>query len=743
MNRLSPSATLAMAIAVALGATAHTNVAVAQQAEGLEEVVVTARKRSENLQDVGAAVSALSADQLNRRFDVDLQSFANAAPNVMIDDLQQGPGSPAAISIRGIGTTDVEKSFDPTAGVVVDGIFIGANSGAMLKALDLQSMEILRGPQGTLFGRNSIAGVINVTRRRPDTNAVAGEVRLGVGRFSDFSADGYLNMPVNDTLAWKVGGAKNKRNGWFNNLTLGKKVGEMDYWAANLGVDWKPTDGLEIYYRYDKGEQVQDSNTVGNMAQPGQVWCFFYNECAQGVQTTQSGDRYDVLQNGDGQNSYFKSDMHNIQAKWEFMPDYQVDYIFGSFKTKEEVLQDWDGTARTLYHTNRPANYYQRSHELRLTHGGDGALTYTVGLYKWDSGYRIDLQSFIGFGDFLFGLPSGTVLDVRQTVKQKTDSSAIFFEGDYKFTDALTLTVGGRYTKDKKESGVVDVTMPELLTSGGGLDDPFKKDWSQFSPKVSLRYRVNEDLMVFGLFSKGFRAGGFSGRPGTYEAASIAYDPETVNNIEAGWKAEFLDNRVRFNGSVYWMKYKDKQEEQSVPTTVGTGQQTVVLNAATATLKGVELELLAKLGAGFDLNASFGYLDASYDSFRDPIDGTDLTYLKLRRAPKTTFTLSPSYEWEGMGGEFWVQATAHMVSSTELSFFNSPQTANGSTTVLDASLNFRRGKATYSLWGANLTDEDNWTQAYDVGTSRTFAGLWSYAAARPPRTYGVRVQFGF
>src|SRR3989304_4897050 len=152
MRKQSMDLRLVVTAALALGGLAAADLAYAQQL-ALEEVVVTARKREENLQDVGAAVIAVGSQELGRRFDKDLQDFANAAPNVIIDDLQQGPGSPAAISIRGIGTTDVEKNFDPTAGVVVDGVFIGVNSGAMVKALDLQSVEILPGPQGTLFGR--------------------------------------------------------------------------------------------------------------------------------------------------------------------------------------------------------------------------------------------------------------------------------------------------------------------------------------------------------------------------------------------------------------------------------------------------------------------------------------------------------------------------------------------------------------------------------------------------------------
>jgi iron complex outermembrane receptor protein len=746
MDRLRASPRLATAVALALGATGFGTTAYAAdtQVNALEDIVVTARKREENLQDLGASVSALGANELNRRFDVDLASFANAAPNVVIDDLQQGPGSPAAISIRGIGTTDVEKSFDPTAGVVLDGVFIGANSGAMIKALDLQSMEILRGPQGTLFGRNSIAGAINVTRRKPGGEG-GGEVRLGIGNYSDFQADGYVNGNLTDNFAVKLAGAKRKRDGWFENRTLGKDVGELDYYAVSPSFLWTPTENLEFYYRYDRSKQTQDANTVHNMAQADQVFCFFYNQCAQGLQTPQSGDRLTVLQNGDGRNSFFESDLHIFQAKWEFAPTYQLDYIFGYFKTNEEVLQDWDGTPLTLYHTERPAVYQQRSHELRLTHAGEGALSYTVGFYGWNSGYTIDLLSFIGFGDFLFGLPSGTVLNVPQSVRQRTESQAVFFEGDYKFTDALTLTLGGRYTKDEKESGVIDPLFTAQLAVLGGFDNPFNKEWSEFTPKVSLRYRVNDDLMVYGLYSRGFRAGGFSGRPGTYEAAATPYDPETVDNFEAGIKSEWFDKRLRLNASVYFMKYEEKQEELSVPVDVagGTGQQTLVLNAATADLKGVELELQARPGGGFAVNASLGYLDAEYKDFVDPLSGQDISYLKLRRAPKVTASLSPSYEWEAMDGTFWVQATAHYSSSVEYTFFNTPQARNPSQTIVDASINYQRGKTMVSLWGMNLGDEDGWSQAYDVGSSLAFPGLWTYAATRPPRTYGLRIQQSF
>jgi iron complex outermembrane receptor protein len=753
-----------IAIALTLVSLAAADLAYAQESV-LEEVVVTARKRAENLQDVAGAVIALSSEQLSRRPDADLQNFANAAPNVVIDDLQQGPGSPAAISIRGIGTTDVEKSFDPTTGVVVDGIFIGANSGAMVKALDLQSIEILRGPQGTLFGRNSIAGVVNIIRRKPATE-FNGEVRGTYGNYDQTQFDGYVNAPVNDRLAFKLAGAFEQHQGYFFNRTLSQGTGKERFFTFSPSVVFRPTDSLEFYYRFDRNTQSQDANTVLNLAQPGpggnpltgQVFCGYYGQCAQSLTSPQSGDRYVVLQNEPGKDADFDSDMHILNARWDVAEGYRAEYLFGYFSTDENVRQDWDGTPLTLYHTDRPATYLQRSHELRLTHATDSALSYTIGAYAWNSNYRIDLLSYIGFGDAI-GFwtcplpgqpPSQTrnclVATIPQTVSQHTDSYAGFFEGDYKFSDAWTLTLGGRYTRDKKDSGLIDPNMPQLATKGS-LGNPFEKTWSEFTPKVSLRYRASPDLMFFGLYSKGFRAGGFSGRPGTYEAASIPYNPETVDNYEVGIKSEWLDHRLRFNASAYLMKYNDKQEEQSVPTSTGTGQQTVVVNAATADLKGLEVELLAIPTHGMTLALSLGLLDAKYTKFTEPdlVNGgvVDISYLKLRRAPKITATFTPSYEWTAGAGTASVQASWHYISALELTFYNSPQSHNPAQNIVDASANYQYNKTTFSLFGSNLTNEDSWSQAYDVGTSRTFVGLWTYGTTRPPKTYGLRISHKF
>ena len=746
MRKRNFSLRRSIAIVLALGAVAATEVAIAEET-GLEEVVVTARKRQENLQEVTASVSALSAKDLQKRFDTDLRNFADAAPNVQIDDLQQGPGSPAAIAIRGIGTTDVEKSFDPAAGVVVDGIFIGANSGAMIKALDLQSLEILRGPQGTLFGRNSIAGVINATRVQPSTDRVFGSFRFGYGNYNDVQLDGYVNAPVNDSLAFMLSAANRSRDGYYWDSTTNKRVGKSDYYSVSPGFLWKPMEGLQISYRFDKTSQHQDTDIQLNVAQPDQVWCFYYKQCAQSLTSPQSGNRYTTLSNEAPEPAFFDTQMHTLHAAYDVAPGYKLDYLFGYFKTDEDAFQDWDGTPLTLYSTFRPATYYQHSHELRLTHADAGPLSYTLGFYGWNSGYRIDLTSFIGFGDFLYGptvVPPGTVIPVHQTVQQHTDSYAGFFEGDYKFDDAWTLTLGGRYTSDKKTSGVIDASMvPAGLPPGGNLDNPFEKSWSQFTPKAALKWKFMPDQMAYVLYSQGFRAGGFDGRPGTYEAASTPYNPEKVDNYELGWKAEFFEHRLRVNVSVFEMKYKDKQEEESVKTSSGTGQETLVINASSATIKGAELDVTAQVATGFTLAGNVGYLNAKYDRLVDPVSGTDLSYLHLRRSPPVTGTITPAYEMPVGRGTGSIQLDYHYIGPEELTFFNSPQGSNPHQNILNGSINYQLNQTRVSVYGMNLTKNDAWTQAYDVGAAVGFGGLWTYATPVAPRTYGVRITQGF
>ena len=426
----------------------------------------------------------------------------------------------------------------------------------------------------------------------------------------------------------------------------------------------------------------------------------------------------------------FETDFYTVEARWDISEDYRLDYLYGRWESDEEIVSNWDGTPEFLYGTNRPASYEQDSHELRLTYDAGGKLTFVGGLYYWDSSYDIDLNSWVGFP-----VP-GTILDIYQYSEQTTESVAAFFEADYAVTDALTLTVGGRYTEDEKES--------KQFGNINTITDPFTdhpdEDWDEFTPRLGARYRFNDDVMAFATYSKGYRSGGFNGRVNSLEEARQPYDTETVDNYELGIKSEGLQNRLRVNANLFYMEYDDKQEELQLPSDTGTGQKTVVTNASSATIYGVEFDVQATLNEHFSMRGNLGYLDTEYDDFeyRD-LSGVvvDLSDLEFRRAPDWTGTIDATYQWEMGGGTAWVRGAYHYIGEHYVNVTNSPELENDEQHLLDASVNYSINAFTFSVFGRNLSDEDGYTHGYDV------AGLWSYAATRPPRTWGLEVVYDF
>ncbi len=729
----------------------------------LEEIVVTARKREENLQDVGLAVSALNQTEINRMFGRDLTDLSSVSPNLIIDDTAQGPGGVAAIFIRGIGVADVEKNFDPAVGVVVNGIFLGANSGSLLRSIDLASIEVLRGPQGTLFGRNTIGGLINVMHTQP-TGELGARVRAGYEDYDTFYADGIFNFGITDDLAAKVTlGKRDQQEGYYDNVATGEDgVGENDYETYGINLLWKASDSLELEFSYQKEDINQDTPPLLNTGQDRHLFCnntgqlpgndVDYGFCSPSLDRPITGDRLEVANVGlrpptdpatrdnpivasatadaipAALDASFETDFYTFEARWDINDDYRIDYLFGRWESEEEIVSNWDGTPEFLYGTNRPADYEQDTHELRLTYDSGGKLTFVGGLYYWDSEYSIDLNSWVGFP-----VP-GTILDIYQFSEQTTESVAAFFEADYALTDQFTLTLGGRYTEDEKES--------RQFGNINTITDPFTdhpdETWDEFTPRIGGRYAVNDDVMLFATYSKGYRSGGFNGRVNSLEEARQPYDTETVDNYELGIKSEWMDNRLRLNANLFYMEYDDKQEELQLPSDQGTGQKTVVTNASSATIYGAELDVQAFLSENLSVRGNLGYLDTEYDDFQyTDINGTtvDLSDLEFRRAPDWTGTVDATYQWELAGGNAWVRVAYHYIGEHFVNVTNSPELENDEQHLIDASINYSINNFTFSLFGRNLTDEDGYTHGYDV------AGLWSYAATRPPRVWGAELVY--
>ena len=344
----------------------------------LEEVTVTARKREESLQEVGLSVSALSETDIQRQFARDIRDLANIAPNLIIDDTGQGPGSTAAIYIRGIGVADLEKNFDPAVGVSIDGVFIGSTAGGLLRSIDLARVEVLRGPQGTLFGRNTVGGLINIQRTQP-TGELGGRFRAGVENYDTTYVDGIFNFGITDNLAAKLTASyRDQGEGYYKNVTRRGDQGREDY--LNLGVNllWSLNESLELEYTYNREDLNQDTPALVNVTRPEQAFCIFYGYCAPSIGNTITGDRRGAAGGGgapvpppsfetnvslrdqvtnDWMDAYFDTQTHILEARWEISDALRLDYVFGSWESKEDSLQDWDGTPDLLYHTRRPGDW--------------------------------------------------------------------------------------------------------------------------------------------------------------------------------------------------------------------------------------------------------------------------------------------------------------------------------------------------------------------------------------------------
>lgn len=738
---------LVLATAVAIDTSPLFSLPSIAQGLALEEIVVSARKRAEDLQDLGLSVSALSETEIDRTFARDMRDLAFISPNLIFDDTSQGPGGNAALYIRGVGVADVEKNFDPAVGVEIDGLFIGANSGAILRSIDLASVEVLRGPQGTLFGRNTVGGTIRVERTRP-TGELGGKVRAGVGAYSNYWYDGILNFGITDDLAVKLSAARNDlQDGYFYNLALQDNEGATDYQSYGLNLLWNTSETLELEYTYTNEQTDQDTPPLLNVGQPDQLFCTDFDLCAKSVSQPTTGDRYrtnrlifepttfaqfplpdgivtsaidDLIPNNDG--ASFDAETHIIEARWDITDSIRMDYIFGTFETEETIVSNWTAELLMLFGTDRPAEYEQRSHELRFTYDAGGPLKVVAGIYDWYSEYDIRLRSWI-----TFSVPD-TVVDIPQYTHQETESQAAFFEADYAITDALTLTLGGRYTKDEK-----------LTEQRGNLPADADADWSEFTPKVGVRYRVNDDAMLYANYSQGYRSGGFNGRVDSFESATIPYNPEFLNNYEVGFKTEWGGGRVRLNGAIFYMDYEDKQEEIGLRSEGATGQRISVFNAATATMQGLELEMQALVTDALTVGANFGYLDSRYDEFTfdDGFSIVDNSGLEFRRAPEFTAALNASYEWDMAGSQARIRGAYRIIDELFTEQTNRAELANDVQHYLDLSVNYSVNNATFSLFGRNLTDEDALAHGLNV------SGLWSYAIPVPPRTWGLEVVYNF
>ena len=718
----------------------------------IEEIIVTARKRDESIQDVPEAVTAIAAqlrESSVRRID-DIQNFA---PNLIIGR-SPGIGSGAGITIRGISTLDVDKSLEPPVGVVMDGMFLGTASGVLLENFDIERIEVLRGPQGTLFGKNTTGGVLNIIRT-PVTMEYGADISMTIGDFGRQDFKAVINVPIiEDKMGLKIFGASIQSDGHVYNSTLKRDVGGDDKVNLGFAAQWEPNENLSIKLHHeimnDQSEQgaYVNRNTVGMLACTiTQIGFDPYNGCEK-----DANDGPDLTES-DGSNfsdNEYKTTILTVNYDTE---NFLYTFISTDRDMDEQNMQDFDGSPARLLRMNYYNDWHQKSNEFRITSQFSDKFEFVAGIYDWE----VDYTQRWDVGDLHYrlsqlGLPypgyTPTTLNSNGQ-SQVTESIAIFFSGDWHINDKLTLTAGFRWTEEEKDfiggdrgmpwdpqspdGDIIPNTIPPLFNPR-----PYQGKWDETTPKIGVRYQPNDDLMFYASYSEGFKSGGFFGRQANFNI-DPSYEPEYLKNIELGWKSTLMDGRMIFNGSIFEAKYEDKQESILIPVDL-SNVATVVRNASSLDMTGLELELVYQISESWDIMVNAGFMDTEYADYFADLTGdqivTDNSGLTPRNTPDSTYGATTSYVTPLGNGELKTRLSYRFRASVESDASNNSLGTLDTLEDLSATISFSMDEYTISIYGRNLTDERE--QRWSTIDPLTARGWWNEGTS-----YGIEFSASF
>ena len=649
----------------------------------LEEVVVTARKRPESMQDAPLAVTAFTGDAMEDRGMFDLVNVGEAAPNVRIMTTPgiSGSASEAQIYIRGIGQQDFVISADPGVGIYIDGVYYARMMGAAMDLVDLQQVEILRGPQGTLFGRNTIGGAVNLTSRRPEDDELTGKVAFGVGEAGFLSFNGNLNLPLADGLAARLSMLRRKHDGYVEALQYdGLDLGNEDVIALRGRLLWEVSDYFELDFIAD---YVED-NTNGAASVPTAIleppppesYPDVANILAGGNCTTAQGRTTNPMCAGpvqtpgkrlatnaawfdlDGNRIDPYSDLKNygfnLTARWGLTDNLDFKSISAYRKLEAASIRGLGHMPLlTFQNTTDAYTSEQWSQELQLTGAAfDGTLNWVGGFYYFtEEGFERDT---VGLALSIQPIIPPT-LQIRpmDDFFVENETIALFGQGTYDLTDRLFLTLGARYTWEDK-TGQTDAFAfygAPFQKRVSFVAEPLQEN--RFTPHVSLSYDFSDFGMVYASYSQGFKSGTFSPRTPTPEALlSPPFDPageagalptatrEEVDAYELGLKMELLDGRMRANLAAFFNDYTDIQIDAIGPD----GFNAIIINGGDAEFKGLEAEVTLLVNEYLLLRANLGLLDAEYT--RVPPPEAQVCLLERTALYNTPdYTLSLGVEW--------------------------------------------------------------------------------------------------
>jgi len=774
-------AALAGAIALGIGAQAPAQDDSPQSRvlQGLEEVTVTAQRREEAGQSVPLAITALSAEMLERQQVRNISQLDQIVPNIVMNP-NTGTSSASKVFLRGVGEDESFFTADTPVGIYIDDVYIARQTGAMFDLFDVERLEVLRGPQGTLYGRNTSAGAVRVISKKPRLGDYLGMAELTVGSYDRVDLRATANVPIGDRTALQGAVMMRTRDGFTRNAFDGNEVNDQNVKGARLSLLTEPTDRFRGLFTAD---YIRERSTPG-----------------YAVPLTLDANRDPLAEAVPRTGDFFVTDSDIIGPKndldqWGLSATLEFDLnanttlkSITSYREMQNLLYlDADGdvylpspSVTGMFHLFQDQFQYQASQEFQvLGNLPDNRFRYVAGVYLFREMNDQDTKSVIGL-PALFGLPIGAAGNIELTntaaEKMTTDAYAAFATATFDVTDRFAVTAGIRYTKESKDytnnvflpdgspqvvcindTGAAPVQAAAAPCTAAQLAlgyttflnrSHFDETWDDWTPRLVLDYKLTDSAMVYLSAAKGFKGGTTSGRDtaALRNYARIIGDPETNWSYEAGLKADWLDRRLRTNVAVFHNAYDGLQF--GVTTADGGFGR---INAGDAEIEGIEVELTAVPVQGLELNAAVGLLDGEYTKWTASLatcaaQGVTTVEqyldLSLKQAPEWSYRVGANYSHDlGQRGVLSIGADY----SAKDDHYNNLCTTEGIRVAdyefLNAQLRWENsnGNVLITLAGTNLTDEEVFNGGFDFGRALGFAAAYMY----PPRMWSLSARYSF
>ncbi|WP_195763455.1 TonB-dependent receptor [Duganella guangzhouensis] len=691
-------------IIAALIASVVAQQAIAQQKnDEIPEVVVTAQKRSESASRTPLALTAMTAEDLTNRGISNASDLTNVTPNVQIGTADGGNTN---IYIRGIGSNNTTEAGDPAAAFHLDGVYLARPDEARAAFFDISRVEVLRGPQGTLYGRNATAGAVNVITAKPE-DTFGGKFSFEVGSYRERRAEGMLNIPVNDMLALRVAVMGEHHDNYVGNSTTNNSQNTV---AGRVHALLKIAQGNTLLLSADRTQLNGPDN-------PGVPLPLAASKGSAGQYNTDSLAADD------------RATYSGVSAEWNYDIGATTFTYLGAHRTKSKEHSALDVGSFGNSASGSTNDTSQNSHEFRLSSNG-------TGLWKWVGGLYLFKESQEAWSTF------GNGVLVSYTPNFESKSRAAFGQATYSLTDAIRLTAGLRSTRDEKHSHDATSTF-NFGTPVVSLTNA-DKSWSNTDGKLGIDYEISKGTMLYSTYTTAYKAGGFNGSNAAANLPVTYYSPEKLRALEAGVKTKFWGNKGQFNASAFHYDYKDLQVGTIVSVGQGAGSS-VVNNAASATINGAEADVKVKVSADGRFDASLAYTDAKYDNFNNCVyeptnEVKDCSGNSLRNAPKATLALGYEHQVSLENG-----ATVVLRADTRFSAkyynddTNSALFAQGGYRKSDISARYNSPDYKWytMVYVRNLENRNILASRYPAVVGR------SYGYTAPPRTMGVSVGTSF